>query len=867
MHAVRFLLRSRTGTPVAHYIAEPLAQLAAPRAVSPTVGHLILVVDRSGSMYGTMTEMKTLLVASLGAQSVLCPGLLVTLLSYSSAGDYTVHFVRSPVETLGRPDSNETRQVLSLRATAMTCASEALALALSLVEESETTAITLHTDGWFNDRSPALERRAIDAFMANLRKKSNVLLNTIAHGSYVDVPTLDAMANAGSGKLVQAPSVRAVVDAMADTAALLNGRTSPPLHLAAVDGDEMQVAVNLTQQKVNGTTTDLLLRGVGGDDRVVGWRYRKVSEVAFAASSAALVAGPDADYLPVYAFCRAKLAEGRLGACKQALLATGDAVLIAAHQRALTAEDRAAFAAGLDGRLYGSNENIDRIDATTLVVRPPLLALCDVLGTSRAEWTLDLPAFLTGYRKRGLKRVSGLWTLPPVVDGDGVQPLPVPVFSKEPLRLVSREDATMLSIGRFKLNNDTASINMLVSQPADLVDDTGKRIPQVAGVKLDLRQSNNYTLVGDGALNARSLPIRVQSLGLWRALTALQAVSGPFVPGARTEIDLTQHAVADEVECPPPVDTFVAQAVCTMVVSFCRAMGVGPSVTEDDEVGTLVEGLTPAQVEALAAVHLSPRLNFSPPTTTPYWEKTQAVAEGLVDSRVGIVVERMSDTIAGLSALPSANAFFDRRFVVCLPKVDETGALVAGGGLVETEKAKLQDLRTPGVMVKEKVLSKRIVLTGIDALLFPLFCGLLTHWSSTGYTGANGAFALSDLLKSAGVAWAGEGLGTLRGLCEARLEALRAADRPWVFAIGATGALPDAWGDLPALDGEALMTAYPGLKLSKAQKENGTFFVLDRVQGQCLMILGVYPETTWFSTPLGVEVAKGLMKGADTDVA
>jgi hypothetical protein len=127
---------------------------------------------------------------------------------------------------------------------------------------------------------------------------------------------------------------------------------------------------------------------------------------------------------------------------------------------------------------------------------------------------------------------------------------------------------------------------------------------------------------------------------------------------------------------------------------------------------------------------------------------------------------------------------------------------------------------------------------------------------------------LAKALKAAGVSWeAFDGLGALRGRCEARLEALRAEDRPWVFAIGATGSLPEAWGDLPALDGETLMGTYKDLKLSKDQKENGTFFVLDRVQGQCLMIIGVYPETVWFSTPLGVEVAKGLMRGADTDVA
>src|SRR4051812_13789159 len=118
-----------------------------------SVAHSILVIDRSGSMSPYMQDLKDTLVKILTLEEYRNFNLLVTLISYSGSGDLTVHFQRSPIaEIMGR-DSKQIAEIRKIRATALTCVSQALKLADSLVRADELTAITLHSDGYANDPS------------------------------------------------------------------------------------------------------------------------------------------------------------------------------------------------------------------------------------------------------------------------------------------------------------------------------------------------------------------------------------------------------------------------------------------------------------------------------------------------------------------------------------------------------------------------------------------------------------------------------------------------------------------------------------------------------------------------------------------
>src|SRR5262249_59657716 len=112
----------------------------------------------------------------------------------------------------------------------------------------------------------------------------------------------------------------------------------------------------------------------------------------------------------------------------------------------------------------------------------------------------------TGAR-RGLGRVQGA--------RDGSGKLIEPWLKTE---LVDKD--THVRVSSFDVNRNTANLNVLIPRKVKLVPTAGgKPINQVAGVKLDnLSIFNNYTLVGDGELNVRTLRLRITEKALFDKL-------------------------------------------------------------------------------------------------------------------------------------------------------------------------------------------------------------------------------------------------------------------------------------------------------------------------------------------------------------
>ena len=222
----RFTLYNFAGHPVAHYLVDRTE--LHPAAGEPAVAHNIILIDRSGSMRSAIKLLKDTLIKLLTLEEYARAPLLVSLISYASQGDVQVHFKRVPIAEVMRPGSGYLKEVRKIHTAERTCMSQALTTAASLIEPGERTAITLHTDGYADDPSPAAEERSLLALCRQLRSR-DVFLNTIAYSGDADFLLLARMANTLSGSCVRAGDIKEVYDALHDTSTLLSGATAPPL--------------------------------------------------------------------------------------------------------------------------------------------------------------------------------------------------------------------------------------------------------------------------------------------------------------------------------------------------------------------------------------------------------------------------------------------------------------------------------------------------------------------------------------------------------------------------------------------------------------------------------------------------------------
>lgn len=796
--STKFALYDFNGSPREFYVVE---EVEVPKPVlEPTVSHHIVIVDRSGSMYGVMNDTKAMVEKVMVAEEFTSSDLILTLLSYSSKGDYTVHFARQKVSEVLDPKNPHVAAIRNIRATCLTSVSGALDESLKHVQAGETTCITVHTDGYFNDASPAAEAKAVDKWIKAVQKDhANVYVNTVAYGNWTDFKMLDRISQSLSGKTVVAKNVRQVYDALHDTSALLAGRVLPAIHVPAEE-DAFLAFHNVTQRKVNGAATDFKVKGVGPEDATKLYRFKKVAESTWKKSKA----GENADPVPAYVFARVLLGQQRLNDAKYALVGTRDAALIAKHYKALTASALAEMATDLEARIEG-----DRTDYA-LLPEPGLgfdsisvIELGSLLQKHRGGYTLNLPMFLEGYKRRGVARVDGRW-----VDG---------VFVLSQTRLVSTDDAAYVEVTAFELNNATANINMQVSRAAEL-HKNGEKVSVVAGKKLDLREIRSYTLVGDGEINAPCLPLNLSSKKLHAELVKAKVLEdAPFDPKAVYRIDLAKMPA-----CPfgqaLTMPTVFEDILLLTIRRGLLAANVGSG-------GGAAEEWTEEQLEEIKDHDLSASLNYNPPTTNPYTDLMQAITDGEVDSYTTYNITLGDARMVSVKALYSANEYLARRFTV-----------VKDGE--ELKKPKFSDLRSGNATVTVKALSARTKLNGIDDLMFPIYEAFLLGGGIAGLTVRSETEALAAALSEA----------------EERLEALYdSAVRPVAFTLGATGLVPEGW-TVEVLDAEGLKAKHPDIDIEKKQLE-GTF--LRSPEGR---IIGIFPEVAYFSTPKGVERARALSK-------
>jgi hypothetical protein len=150
-----------------------LNEVAVPKpVVEPAVAHHVVVVDRSGSMWGVMDETKTMVEKVMVAEEFSGSELILTLISYSSKGDFTVHFSRKSVAEVLDPKSGLVKQIRGIQASCYTSVSDALNESLNFVVAGETTIADPRNSGDAQVAGSAAVKAADDAKLQ--RKKQNL---------------------------------------------------------------------------------------------------------------------------------------------------------------------------------------------------------------------------------------------------------------------------------------------------------------------------------------------------------------------------------------------------------------------------------------------------------------------------------------------------------------------------------------------------------------------------------------------------------------------------------------------------------------------------------------------------------------------
>jgi hypothetical protein len=818
----KFVLYNLLGKERAYYQVERI-EVEKPKAPpkAKTLAHSIIIIDRSGSMYSYLEDLKDTLLKLLTLDEYSQYDLLVTLISYSTQGDCTVHFQRRPIQDIMKRDSKEQKEIKRIHVTGLTCISQAVQLASSLAKDTELTCITLHSDGYANNPSPNMEAKTLESLCDEMKNRP-VFVNTIAYTDYSDFRLLSKVANSVSGSCLKAGNIKQVYDSLYHTEKLLGSSVTPPLEIPLERGYDYQVFVSHQGGKVNGAAGTLKIRGLKEDHDAVVYKYKKLTEAEYKK----LKDVPEVQTSEaVLAFARTQLSEGGINTAKYALASTYDATLIEKHGKALTNLQVAALAQDLDTVLFqpGILQEHEVMDHVPVNKRISVLALAHLLGQHRNDFTVNLEHLKSNYVRRGLRRVQG------TRDDSGKLIEPA-------LKTEFTDKGDYAPVSSFDINRNTANLNMLIARPVQLMPrEGGKPIKEVAGIKLDkLMTFNNYTLIGDGELNIPTLKIRISSREFFDTLNKegmLESDDSQPVTKYDAKADYTLRL--DKLPLVPP---FEGAIDLDGVFDELADMKVLSSILAA-HLKEVSEEYTDEQLKELEKHYLSKSLYINFPTANEYADLQQALADGSVDTRVSYKIDIGDRRIINMGKLMSANKFLERLYEV----LDKNGQKI--------DKPKFENFLDGDVTVRHKQLSARTKITAVDEFMrriFDDFLGLANNGVVSGILKRVGAADLTHVLqekhkgkKVARTDYVAALSDARRKLDDASEDLFQQKVSPLVFYIGSTGVLPDEM-DTKALTAEQLSAKYPDLALSKDEQE-GMFFEIGET------ILSVYAKNEYFS--------------------
>ncbi len=797
----KFALRDFNGNPVSFWCGETFDFPAGdvPKAAAPT--HRILVLDCSGSMYYSLADVKATVKKILTIDEFQAPEMRTTVITYAGKGDCVVHIKGAKADAILAPNSAHVREIDNLRTRGATCISQGLALAETFINEGETTAISLHSDGYANDYSPSSEAREIDNLIKKISAHPKAFVNTVAYSQYSDFQLLSKIANALSGSCVFAKGIREVYQALYDTTALLGKALAPGVEVSKGSFDVVLFA-SKDGQKILGSKETLQVRGLPATADKSAWGLRKLTEQEYNTAAA-----PEDNGTVLYAFARYLLSVGDLVNSKYALVSTRNTALLQAHSRALVSADLAAYAAALESAVFTPDPQVKVAATYGLPQGFSIVQLAEVFAGAPSGVLVHMPTLLNGYVRRGVKRVPGSR------DASGV-------LTPPKTKLVA-EKREWVAPSAFEVSNSEATINMRFAVPAKLAAfDTGEVISEVKGVTLDkLVSYRNYTIVGDGVVTVPTLRVRIVNKTLHTQLQKLGLMDSKFDPEAEYDLPLSEMPVLGYSQkfSALPTNLFQTFAQFKVVEKFlsglvkeAKATGAGTDYSAD-------------QIAALKDVGVTAAGYFSAPTTTPYADLQKAIEAGEIDSRVAFMLKVGGTKVVHADDLYSANEYLKRRFTVTVDGVD-------------VKDAKCSHFYGKDAKWSVKKLTAATKLNAVDDITYPIMATMLGLEKSVDLT----TFGITDLAKIKDP----EQVGDVLAEVEAAVESLLSTHiRPLAFFVGSTGLVPEALGTT-MMSPDDFATKY-GMKLGKDEAE-GTFFVA----GENTFI--VYPKNKHFSTKVEV---------------
>lgn len=792
------------------------------------VAHSIIIIDRSGSMSCDIQALKETLIKLLTLDEYINYQLVITLISYSSKGDVTCHFQRIPIQEVMKQSSPYIEEIKRIDATYLTCISQAMEMAKSLIQQGELTAITLHSDGYANDTSPTAEAKALEAICEEL-KSMDVFVNTIAYSNASDFKLLSRIANSVSGLCIQAGDVREVYDAIYSTAKLLGGSVAPAIEEPLAADYTYQVLLSRSAKKINGTAGTLKIFGLKPDDEFIIYKYKHITQKAYEQLNVPVAQNDQS----VYVFAKANLVEGNLNTAKYAIASTFDATLTERHAKALTNEQVADFAQDIDIALFYPNilREHEILDKVKVNERISLLELIKILEEHNTSIIVNIQHLQNNYQRKGIKRVKGCR------DGNGN-------LIKPWLKTEYIDKSGYVGMGSFEINHNTATINMLITRKVRLVKAEDKTpIIEVAGLLVnDLATFNNYTIVDGGEVNVKSFKVKISSKKVFDILKqkgVLEKDGSPI-----EEFDFrTEYIIKLENLPLVPFDgqyssidgLFYELAEIKVLSSIISA-----HLKEESDI------FLPEQLEELKKHYISKNLYINFPTTNEYNDIKEALINGTLDSRVSYKIDIGSKDILNLSKLHTANKFLDRMYQLY---DKETGEIF--------QKPSFDLALNENIVFAYKQLSSRTKITKVDEFMKPIFddfLGLEKNGKVTDILAKVGAENLVRVLQDK---WNGKPVSKeemVEALTAANIKLVAYGERiyrdkicPLVFYIGSTGLLPDEMNAV-ASTAEELAAKYLNLQFSKDEIE-GTFFEVGE------SIISVYGKTEYYTKKviIGVE--------------
>ncbi|MCC3437910.1 MAG: VWA domain-containing protein [Oscillatoriales cyanobacterium] len=816
----KFTLYNFAGNEKAFYLVDRLNLERTPGDIpEKSVAHSIIIIDRSGSMYSDLKPLKETLVKLLTLDEYNNYQLIVSLISYADNGDVICHFQRIPIQEVTKIDSQYIKQIKNIQTAGCTCISQSMQLAKSLVKAGEVTAINLHTDGYANDPSPNAEAAKL-AEICNELKDMDVFANTISYAS-ADFKLLSKIANTLSGNCIRAGEVKMVYDALYDSTKLLGDSVAPPLEEPLIKEYDYQVFVSKTGKKISGSSSTLKICGLKADDAGLFYKYQQVTKDEYDKLEVPVAQTDES----VFAFAKANLADGNLNTAKYALASTFDATLTEKHAKALTNAQLAEFTEDLERAVFAPDvlQNHEIGDRVKVSDKISLLELIEILEENSNSIIINLKHLQENYQRKGLKRVEGKRD----ENGNLVKPW---------LKTEFLDGGEYVRMGSFAINQNTATINMLITRKVKLVKvEDGSAIAEVAGILVtDLNTFNNYTIVSDGEVNIKSLRTKISSKAVFDLLKKCGVLQQYGSPAGDFDFHSEYDINLDSLPLVPfdgrygSLDGVFEELANIKILSSILSAHLKEAS----------ESYTAQQLEELKQHYLSKSLYLNFPTTTEYTELKSAIANGTVDSRVSYKIDIGSKNILNFGKLHSANKFLDRLYEVYHKNTGEKLA-----------KPTFHITLDEPVVFAHKTVSSRTKITKVDDLMkqiFDDFLGLENNGIVSATLAKVGADSLLRLLQAK---WQEEDVKRdefVAALTRANEQLETYAEKvyaekvsPLVFYIGSTGLIPDEM-EAKAATAEEINAKYGNLQFSKDEQE-GMFFEV----GDC--IISVYAKNEYFT--------------------